>query len=317
MPNVLPSLADLKEDIWKLANITYDESGFGQAEAIFNKYRQVFDATFPDQIAFSDQIESQIQIYKRNAKELEPDNCVGLVHLLISTILQQYSSVKRGNLELFGKEGRSIINQAPMDIEFAGIIKKMNEERSRGGVSATYKDQIKETAGEVVVILSTATRDTESALDLYHRIVGWHNNVIDSIIRNLGEEKDPVRKQTIIKEALTDKLGKLWSVLGMSLSDESKARIATFSEEMSKADILSYKREGKGEGARKAKKLFNRLGASLGLADKDASFSDFMKHQYKAVIVLAKAGDVVREAMESSKGNAVPTTKKETRGPAL
>lgn len=234
MPEVLPSLAYLKEDIWQLANITYNASGFGNAETIFNKYRQVFDATFPEKISFSDQIASNIQTYKKNATGLKPDDCVGLVHLLINTILQQYSSVNRGNLELFGKEGRLIINQAPMDIEFSDIIKKMNEERSKGPVLATHKDQIKETAGEVVVILSTATRDTEPALDLYHRIVGWHNNVIDSIIHNIGEEKDPVRKQTIIKEALTDKLGKLWSVLGMSLSDESKARITTFSEEMAK-----------------------------------------------------------------------------------
>jgi hypothetical protein len=317
MPNVLPSLAELKEDIWDLANITYDASGFGQAETIFNKYRQVFDATFPYQIDFSDQTALQIQTYKQNAKDLDPDDCVGLVHLLISTILQQYSSVKRGNLELFGKEGRSIINQAPMDREFFDIIKKMNEQRSKGAVSGAYEDQIKETVGGVVVILSTATRDTKPAPDLYHRIAWWHNDIIDLIIRDVGEEKDLVRKQGVIKGILTDKLGKLWSVLGMTLRDESKAKIAKFSEEISKADIISYKRKVEGEGARKAKKLLNRLGASLGLADKDSSFSDFMKHQYKAVTILAKAGDMVREAMESSKKSAVPTTKKETRGPVL
>ncbi len=121
-------------------------------------------------------------------------------------------------------------------------------------------------------------------MDEYHKIVAWHNAIMDSMISEV-EKRPAEKKEDVIKEVLTGAINKLWKITEIKPSAKAKEKIAEFSKEIAedKEGIASYKRKGKGEGLRKFTKGLNRFGAALGLADKDGSFSDFMKHQYKEV----------------------------------
>ncbi len=123
----------------------------------------------------------------------------------------------------------------------------------------------------------------------YQEIIDWHNAVVAAADRaqsrvdsSLIADSKAAREGKIaaVNQVLTKALKDLMG--GGDLDDDVKGKIATFSKEMVEKGVTSFNRVGEGEAARKAKKLPNRLAAALGVADKDATFSDFMKHQYNA-----------------------------------
>lgn len=148
-------------------------------------------------------------------------------------------------------------------------------------------------------------------LERYQEIVDWHNTVVAAADRaqsridsSLFADSKVAREEKIaaVNEALTNALKDLMG--GGDLDNDVKGKIATFSKEMVEKGVTSFKRVGEGEFLRKVKKFPSRILASVRLGSKDATLSDFLKHQYneakdKGIVPLSeRPADVVPENSE-------------------
>lgn len=158
--------------------------------------------------------------------------------------------------------------------------------------------------------LSELTATDLIQTERYDRIVLWHNETMDTMASKT-EGMSKAQKEVTIKQILNNAITELWKSIGTTPPADTKERIDHFSKKIAEEGFEKHRRKGKGEGLRKFTKGFNRLGAKLRLADKDASFSDFMKHQFTAVDAIKQEKNRTMVKMTST--HASTTTRPQPR----
>lgn len=161
--------------------------------------------------------------------------------------------------------------------------------------------------------LSELTATDLIEIERYDRIVLWHNSIMDKMALET-EGMSKAEKEVTIKEILNNAITELWKSIGTTPPADTKERIDHFSKKIAEEGFEKHRRKGKGEGLRKFTKSFNRLGAKLRLADKDARFSDFMKHQFTAVDATKQEKNRTMVKMTSTHASTTTRLQPKTEG---